>query len=275
MTVGHGWVRQRQPCRADRVADRPGDGAYRPDRIPWCRRPVPRADSIHSEGKVAVAVDDGNSTGMRRKAGVAMLAVAAAGATIVMGVGLPSASAEDRVETIEGNPDCQDLGYANEFKIEASGEFPEEGTYAPGDEGTESKGDTTGFSVEITYTDDDPITFDFEATIAVDAVLVKAGTGATAYIYEPPTTTGEGLESPKDDSISHITFCWDTDTTTTTVPGSTTTTGPTTTMPGVTTTTPGGTTTVPGGPTTTTPDEGEAPTPPAAAPVVESPDYAG
>lgn len=223
-------------------------------------------------------MDDGNSTGVRRKAGVAMLAVAAAGATIVMGAGLPSASADDRVETIEGNPGCdhEDLGYANEFKIEASGDFPAEGTYAPGDEGTESKGDTTGFSVEIVYTDDDPITFDFEASIAVDAVLVKAGTGATAYIYEPPTTTGEGLESPKDDSISHITFCWDGGTTTTTtVPGSTTTTGPTTTTPGVTTTTPGGTTTVPGAPTTTTPGGGEAPTPPAAAPVVDSPDYAG
>ena len=209
---------------------------------------------------------------------MAVLALVAAGSVAVVGGVMPSASAEDRVETIEGNPDCEDLGYANEFKIEASGEFPAEGTYEDGDDGTESKGDTAGFSVDIEYTDDDPLTFDFEASIAVNAVLVKAGTGATAYTFDPASTTGEGLESPVDDSISHITFCWNPGgSTTTTVPGSTTTVpGSTTTTPGPTTTAPGVTTTTPGTPTTTTPDdEGPAPAPPAASPVVGSPDYAG
>jgi hypothetical protein len=214
------------------------------------------------------------------RAGVAAFAGTAAGALIAGAALAPSASASAGTETIPGNPDCEDLGFPNGFKIEASGEFPAAGTYADGDEGTESVGDTEGFSVEIDYTDEDPLVLDFTSTIAVGAVLVKAGTGALAYEFEPPSTEGVGLESPKDDSISHITFCWGDGgpATTTTLPGSTTTTVPasTTTVPGSTTTLPGATT-VPGGPTTTVPDDHDQPmpTPPAAAPVVDSPDYAG
>lgn len=211
---------------------------------------------------------------------MAAFALVAAGA-LVGTVLAPTASASTGTETIPGNPDCEDLGFPNGFKIEASGEFPEEGTYADGDEGTESIGDADGFSVEIDYTDDDPLVFDFTSTIPVGVVLVKAGTGALAYEFEPPSTDGVGLGSPKDDSISHITFCWGDGgptTTTTTVPGSTTTTvpGSTTTVPGSTTTLPGATTTVPGGPGTTVPDdEAPVPTPPAASPVVGTPNYAG
>jgi len=209
---------------------------------------------------------------------VAAFAFVAAGA-LVGTVLAPTASASAGAETIPGNPDCEDLGFPNEFKIEASGEFPEEGTYADGDEGTESIGDTDGFSVEIDYTDDDPLVFDFTSTIPVGLVLVKAGTGALAYEFEPPSTEGVGLESPKDDSISHITFCWGDGgpMTTTTLPGSTTTTvpGSTTTVPGSTTTLPGATTTLPSGPSTTVPDEAPVPTPPAASPVVDTPNYAG
>lgn len=208
----------------------------------------------------------------RRRAGAAALVVGAAATAVLVGGLVPSASAAVDQETIPENADCQDLGFPNEFKIEADGEFPAEGTYADGDEGTESKGDTEGFEVEITYTDDDPLTFDFESTIAVNVVLVKAGTGALAYEFDPASTTGSGLESPKDDSISHITFCWGDEnppgsTTTTTKPGETTT----TTKPGETTTTTGG----PGGSTTTVPGGKPLPTPPAATPIEDEPPFTG
>jgi hypothetical protein len=176
--------------------------------------------------------------------------LAIASAAVVIGGFVTTASAATSQENIPGNPDCADLGFDNEFKIQG-GEFPAEGTYEPGDPGTESKGDTTGFSVEITYTDNDPLTFDFESTIAVGAVLVKAGTSANAYSFDPPSTMGTGLVSPVDDSISHISFCWDTGTpTTTTLPGDTTT------------------TTVPG-------EGGVGPVPPPATPIEEPPPTTG
>ncbi len=43
---------------------------------------------------------------------------------------------------------------------------------------------------------------------AVTAVLVKADTGFNYYIYDPAASAGTGLASPKDDSLSHVTFCW-------------------------------------------------------------------
>lgn len=197
----------------------------------------------------------------RGRAGAAALAVGATATVVLVGGLVSSASAAVDQEELPGNPDCQDLGFPNEFKIDGGGEFPDEGTYADGDEGTESKGDTEGFSVEITYTDDDPLTFDFESTIAVDVVLVKAGPGALAYEFDPASTDGSGLESPVDDSISHITFCWNGDT----PPGSTTT-----------------TTTGPGGSTTTTVPGSDgngggrpSPTPPAATPIEDEPPFTG
>ena len=59
------------------------------------------------------------------------------------------------------------------------------------------------------------MTFSFTSNIAVSAVFVKAGNGGILYTFDPPTTVGTDLASPKD-SISHVSFCWNEDTTTTT-----------------------------------------------------------
>jgi hypothetical protein len=151
------------------------------------------------------------------------------------------------------NPTCDDLGdFEFEFKID---EQPVEGTtYTDPD---------TGFSVTITdVTEGNPMTFSFTTNTPVSAVFVKAGNGGIVYLFDPPTTVGTGLASPKD-SISHVSFCWNgpptttsssssstssstssttSSTTSTTVMGSTSTTagGSTTTMQAVTTTTPPG-----------------------------------
>jgi LPXTG-motif cell wall-anchored protein len=114
---------------------------------------------------------------------------------------------------VTGNPTCGQFGYDFEFKID---EEPEEGkTYTDA---------ALGIEVEITdVTEGDPMTFSFESNIAISAVFVKSGNGGILYTFDPPTTVGTDLESPND-SISHVSFCWNEDTTTTTEQETTSTT---------------------------------------------------
>lgn len=187
--------------------------------------------------------------------GVALLAGAFPGAV---------GADEDHDNYVPGNPTCEDLGYENGFKIEATGELPDSGTYTVGDPGTEGQGDAGNFEVTIDVTAGDPATVDFVANTPVGAVYVKAGPGGLLYEYDPAVTSDEGLESKKD-SISHITFCWDGDT----PPPDGEEPGPTTTVP------------VDGeepGVTTTVPADGEEPpsdAPPAAEPVTGEPTFTG
>jgi LPXTG-motif cell wall-anchored protein len=197
-----------------------------------------------------------------------------AGAVILVG-GFPGhagATVDQTAETtsssvVEGNPTCGDLGdFAFEFKIDSQPEA-----------GTTYEDPNSDFEVTITeVVEGNPMTFSFESNIAVSAVFVKAGDGGILYTFEPPTTTGTDLASPKD-SISHVSFCWNEDheTTTTTAKDTTTTTEAettTTTEHGTTTTTEHGTTSTTagqggtsttvqavGGTTTTTQPGGELP----------------
>lgn len=205
-------------------------------------------------------------TRMSPKWAAVVAAAAVAGFAMVVGSGPGAAGPQGpQQEPVEGNPTCADLGYSFGFKIEASGEYPDEGTYSPGDPGTETFGDVDpAFEVTITYDNEPPTPFSFTASSPVGAVIVKAGPGAFVYTYDPPVTSASGLESPRDDSISHIDFCWDAPpTTTTTAPGATTT------VPGETTTTAPGSTTEPGSTTSTVP--GDTTTVPGATTSVPSP----
>lgn len=168
----------------------------------------------------------------------------AAGAAVLAGaiVGLPTAGAQQgELEVVDGNPKCADLGYANGFKVDTGGELPDPGTYTVGDPGTETEGDPGDFEVTISYDSEDPVSLAFETNTPVDAVLMKAGDGGFLYKYDPPVTSDSGLESPTEDSLSHVTFCWNDGMTTTssstTTTSTTTTSSTTTTMPGKTTTT--------------------------------------
>jgi LPXTG-motif cell wall-anchored protein len=106
---------------------------------------------------------------------------------------------------VEGNPTCAELGeFDHEFKIDAQ---PEVGTY-----------DDPESDLVVTITDvteGDPMTFSFTTNFPVSAVFVKSGPGGILYTFDPPTTVGTDLASPND-SISHVSFCWDEDETTTT-----------------------------------------------------------
>lgn len=197
-----------------------------------------------------------------------VLAIATALAGGAFAASSASATVDQEPVPVPGNPSCEDLGFPNEFKINAdeSG-FPAAGEYQFGDPGTEAKGDTTGFLVEFVYIDDEPPTIEFETAIPVNAVLVKAGPGANLFEFDPPATEGTDLASPKDDSISHITLCWGDDdgepTTTTSTTSTTSTTTPTT------------ATTVPGTPAPD--DQAPLPTRPPlpATPVPGQPDFTG
>lgn len=58
-------------------------------------------------------------------------------------------------------------------------------------------------------------TLDFEGSTALDAVIMKGGSGgALIYVYDPEATSGTGLHTPVNPSgayaeISHVTFCFD------------------------------------------------------------------
>ena len=52
-------------------------------------------------------------------------------------------------------------------------------------------------------------TVDWSSTFGIDAVIMKAGTGANVYSYNPEATSDTGLMTPEGKQISHITFCYD------------------------------------------------------------------
>jgi outer membrane lipoprotein-sorting protein len=51
--------------------------------------------------------------------------------------------------------------------------------------------------------------FDWEATSSIGAVIVKAGTGANVWFYDPQAMSDTGLYGYQNREISHVTFCWD------------------------------------------------------------------
>jgi LPXTG-motif cell wall-anchored protein len=160
-------------------------------------------------------------------------------------VGAAAQQATPSTSVVEGNPNCGDLvGAEFEFKIEVGDDLPDEITYTDPDTGFE----VTIFDVEVVG---GTAFFSFESNIAVSAVFVKAGPGGILYTFDPPSTVGIDLASPKD-SISHISFCWNAPPTTTST-SSTTSTSTTSTTIGESTTT-----TAMGAVTTTTPS-GELP----------------
>jgi hypothetical protein len=143
----------------------------------------------------------------RRRAVTALVAAAlGAGLVWVLPGALPGASAQDETSSttstsiVSGNPDCGDLvDAAFEFRIEVGNDLPDETTYTD---------PATGFEVTIfdVHVSGGTAFFSFESNIPVSAVFVKAGQGGILYTFDPPSTIGIDLASPKA-SISHISFC--------------------------------------------------------------------
>jgi LPXTG-motif cell wall-anchored protein len=155
-----------------------------------------------------------------RRTALGVGSIVAGGLIVVAAVPGSAGAAGDQVVSTTstsvvtgGNPTCGDFGFDVEFKID---DQPEEGeTYSDAELG-----------IEVTITDvsdTNPMTFSFTSNIAVSAVFVKSGNGGILYTFDPPTTVGTNLASPND-SISHVSFCWNEDTTTTTEKETTSTT---------------------------------------------------
>jgi LPXTG-motif cell wall-anchored protein len=183
----------------------------------------------------------------RRRHALIGLASMVAGLVILVAaptgnVGAAAQQATPSTSVVSGNPDCGDLvGAEFEFRIEVGDDLPDEITYTDPDTGFE----VTIFDVEVVG---GTAFFSFESNIAVSAVFVKAGPGGILYTFDPPSTVGIDLASPKD-SISHISFCWNAPPTTTSSSSTTSTSTTSTTMGESTTTTAMGavTTTTPSG----------------------------
>ncbi len=109
---------------------------------------------------------------------------------------------------VAGNPKCQDLGFANGFKIEMKTGFTSfDGTYSF---------DYGGVTRRVRITNSTTKTFDWQANVGMDAVIVKGGPGANVFSYNPEAWSGIGLYSPNNSGgnqaqISHVDFCFDVD----------------------------------------------------------------
>jgi LPXTG-motif cell wall-anchored protein len=188
------------------------------------------------------------STSQRRRAAVGVACMVAGAFGLVSAVPAMAGNAGIAQTTpsssvVEGNKTCGDFGFDFEFKIEFGEGDPVAGTFTDPDSGlvvTISNVTTVGGQLQ----------FDFTTSFPIDALFVKAGPGGILYTFDPPTTSGTGIVSPKD-SVSHISVCWNEVTTTTsssststsststtsTSTSSTSTTSTSSTIPGETTTT--------------------------------------
>jgi hypothetical protein len=190
-----------------------------------------------------------------------VLAVTVAGtlvvALVIFYAGFPALAASVEPIEISGNQTCGALAAQFgggqtwiEFKKDSG---PADGVFGDG-------------TLSVTVTNSDTHQFDWSSNIGLDAVFVKASNGGFLYLYDPPgpeATADTDLIGSDRNAISHISFCYDVEdtTTTTTVPETTTTTIPdevsptsivstTTTIVGATTTIVGATTTIVGATTT-------------------------
>jgi hypothetical protein len=153
------------------------------------------------------------------------------------------------------NATCGGLAPEGATWIELKVDPVEDGTFTDG---------TLTVTIDVTDTNAGPV-FSWTSNIGVDAVFVKGGPGGLLYTYDPPAeSTGDtGLHAPVNPNngkfygLSHVSFCYDVDqsTTSTTQAPTTSTTEATTTSttekPTTTSTTQAPTTTTTEKPTTT------------------------
>jgi len=127
----------------------------------------------------------------------------------------PTSTLHDVVpEHWNDNPTCAEAGFDYGFRINNPDEtgFPS-GTFTM----TETYGDLYGGAPDdpnnsVTITSTDGVYLDWSATLGMDAVLVKGGSDANIYVYDPPEEEGRdtGLSTPGAGyGISHVEFCYD------------------------------------------------------------------
>jgi LPXTG-motif cell wall-anchored protein len=139
-------------------------------------------------------------------AGMAMLGFAALASP---------AGAIDNPTTYSGNPSCTDLGLSG-LKIDTQ---PTNGTYHATDAAPVSTEGTVPDTLEIEISNvmaADTVSFDWHATsedvdFPIDVVLVKFADGGLRWSYAQPGESADTAWSTQD-SISHVSFCFDANT---------------------------------------------------------------
>lgn len=118
--------------------------------------------------------------------------------------------ADPEPESYDGNLACADLGYALEFKIDYQ---PVAGTFDEGDAGIQVVGDLPDDLFVTISNVESPggrLEFDWSSNYAWSVVLVKQANGGLKYVYEPPVTSDQNVqtvEGQNEGGISHVTFC--------------------------------------------------------------------
>jgi hypothetical protein len=122
----------------------------------------------------------------------------AAGALLV----LPAAASATSVAPVSyaGNPSCADLGYTHELKFDP----PAAGSKSADGVTVDMSLDSDQYGTLVNWTSSAPI----------DAVIVKGGPNANAYVYVSSSSGDAGLHAPfngpeKYYGLSHVNFCWD------------------------------------------------------------------
>jgi hypothetical protein len=117
---------------------------------------------------------------------------------------------------VDGNPNCATLnaddtnfpGLTSDFGFKVEGEAPN-GPYTFTDaDGTLTGGAPEDASNWVKISESDGTTFTWEASLGIDAVIVKSK-GANVWVYVPESKGDAGLYSPDNKDISHVEFCYD------------------------------------------------------------------
>jgi hypothetical protein len=142
----------------------------------------------------------GASTTRKAVRGLAGLVAAS---SLAVAVAMPALASHVEPEWVDGNPNCETLGLSDELKIDES------------DIDADATATYSNASGEITITSNAARTeFSFsDANPPIDAIILKAGSGANVYLYDPAAVEDDGLQTPLNDGgqqaeISHITVCF-------------------------------------------------------------------
>jgi hypothetical protein len=139
-----------------------------------------------------------------RFAASALAAGLVASALAVLGTSVAAQGAAVEPEFVDGNPTCEDLGYDYGFK--------------PGGEDLQKEpGEYTDGVVTVVWSYSNPpamTSVDWSSSYPVAAVIVKAGSGANLYDYDPQLFSDTGLATPSNTGgvqaeLSHLVFCYD------------------------------------------------------------------
>jgi hypothetical protein len=145
---------------------------------------------------------------------VSLLAVFALGVSSAAAQSGTPVSGDGVVPTeYDGNTSCQQLGYPFGFKIEGNGASVYTGTFPFVGGHTGGAPDDPTNSVNLTS---DGYYLNWMSTLYLDAVIVKGGQDANAYVYIPEDNADTKLASPdlaggQLPQISHVEFCYDYD----------------------------------------------------------------